>query len=721
MRRILLLSLWIGGLAAGAASAQDMAAFPVQWAKDPQSPADVSFLLRAPAGKAGFVRIVGGHLAGGDGARLRFWGINATGRGGLPDKANAPVIAANLARVGINCVRFHFLDRPAPAGIIDAKRDDTRALDPAQLDRLDFFIAELAKRGIYSDLNLNVARGYKKGDGVRDYEYLGFAKALTCFDPRIIELQKEYARQLLTHRNAYTGNEYRNEPAVAIVELLNENSLIERWFEGGLQGKNTTKNPGTWTDITASYADALTEKYNAWLKQRLTAQQLAALRTSAGMAADQPIPRLIPKEFAKADKLRFDTEAEFYLSVERDFITDMGRFLRQDLGVKQLLIANSDHAHHKSGYGQLSGTSLLDVVDGHVYWQHPRYIAGEGGRRGGFEITNTPMVDDPAHSSVVQLARSAFAGKPYTVSEVNHPFPAEYACEGVPILAAYAAFQDWDGIFWYTLAHDDVGAMRPVIRGHFDFAFDPVKMAQLPVGALMFLRGDVRSASQTKGRSYSRQQVIDSIRLPYAYSPLFTPGFPGQLALRHAIRIDTLDAATSPKATVPWDPPDVLTCDTGELTWSAGQKRTGLVKIDTPRTQALIGFCRARGEKTTNLAVDVANEFCAITLSSLDDRPIASSSRLLLTATARVGNTGMTWNDKRTTLPSWGAAPTRIEAVSGKIALRALAPAKSIAARVLDGAGRPLDAPIQSTNLGDVCTLPIGATPTTGYIINVQR
>lgn len=38
---------------------------------------------------------------------------------------------------GINCVRFHFLDRPAPQGLIDARRDDTRALDPAQLDRLD--------------------------------------------------------------------------------------------------------------------------------------------------------------------------------------------------------------------------------------------------------------------------------------------------------------------------------------------------------------------------------------------------------------------------------------------------------------------------------------------------------------------------------------------------------------------------------------------------------
>jgi hypothetical protein len=42
------------------------------------SPVDVSFLLDAPAGKHGFVRIQDGHLATGDGQRIRFWGVNIT-------------------------------------------------------------------------------------------------------------------------------------------------------------------------------------------------------------------------------------------------------------------------------------------------------------------------------------------------------------------------------------------------------------------------------------------------------------------------------------------------------------------------------------------------------------------------------------------------------------------------------------------------------------------
>ena len=134
--------------------------FVIEYPADCRSPADVSFLLDAPAGKDGFIRPSGGHLVTPDGKRFRIWGVNLPVRGTVPEKANAAIIAANIARLGINCVRFHFLDRPAPDGIIDPNRDDTRSFDPVYIDRLDFFISELKKRGIYADLNLNAGRTY---------------------------------------------------------------------------------------------------------------------------------------------------------------------------------------------------------------------------------------------------------------------------------------------------------------------------------------------------------------------------------------------------------------------------------------------------------------------------------------------------------------------------------------------------------------------------------
>jgi len=497
--------------------------FSIAWRANPDSPANMSGLLDPPAGKHGYMRIDNGHFMQENGKRFRIWGINISSKACFPRKADAPIVAEHLARFGINCVRFHHMDNPS-TNLLDGNPNDTRKLHPEVPDRLDFFIAELKKRGIYINLNLNVSRRFKAGDGVREYEYLGYGKGVTFFDERLIELQKEYARQLLTHRNPYTQTQYSKDPAVIIVEIVNENSLVESWISGRLLGQNTRKYPGTWTDIPPSYGKALTKQYNKWLKQRLSSAQLKQFRDEAGVRENAAVARLRPEQFANASRMRFHTEAAFYMQIEKDFFQDMYRFLKEELGVKAFIVGSSDHNHYRSGYPHLSATSLMDVVDGHVYWQHPSYHSGRRDGRRNFTIPNTPMVNDPLFSTVVQLSRTPVAGKPYTVSETNHPYPNEYACEGIPILAAYAALHDWDGIFFYTFEHAMPEDWRDTVRGHFDFRPDPMKMANLAAWAVTFLRGDVRSAENTIERSYSRDTVVETLRMPASQRPYLFAG-----------------------------------------------------------------------------------------------------------------------------------------------------------------------------------------------------
>lgn len=631
------------------------------------------------------------------------------------------MLAQLLAQRGINCVRFHMLDGTAPRGLLKAGTKTSSSFDPDAMDRLDRFVAELKKRGIYTDLNLNVARRYRAGDGVRDYQLLGFAKSLTFFDERLLQLQRDYARDLLTHVNPYTGNAYANEPAVALVEFVNENSLVEAWFGSRLLGQCTNLVDATWTDIPASYAADLTAKYNTWLKANVHEAKLEAWRKAEGLAAGAPIPRLKPSEFNRADRERFRTEARFYLEVEAQFYTAMARFLRDELKVKSLLAGNSDHGHHKTGYPQLAGTSLLDVVDGHVYWQHPNYITDPRTGRRGFQIRNTPMVDDPLHSTVVELSRSAFAGKPYTVSEVNHPFPAEHACEGIPILAAYAALQDWDGIFWYTFAHSDVTGTNRLVASHFDVAPDPVKMAQVAAGSLMFLRGDVSAARQVLTRGYSREQVIDSILLPWSESPFFDPDFPAALALKHQVRISSLEqsARPGPMGAVTWP----VRSDTGELSWARGEKGTGLVLINTDRSQAAVGFCGNSSVTLKNFRLESQTPFCAVTLSALDSQPIARADRLLLTAGARVANTGMEWNNTRTSLKDWGKPPVTAEPVRARVHLTGLLAVREVTVQPLGPEGAPIGeaARARYDAADDTWSFPLGEPPATWHTVTVQR
>jgi hypothetical protein len=660
------------------------------------SPADVSFLLDAPAGKAGFIRVQGGHFVKPDGQRIRFWGVHLTdwSRGSveIPPKEDMPMWAATLARFGVNMVRLHFLDLPAPRGIIDSTRPDSRAFDGKQLDRLDFEIAEFKKRGIYVDLNLNVGRSYKAGDGVQDFDKIQWGKGLTLFDPRLIELQKEYARNLLTHVNPYTKTEYRNEPAIAIVEILNENAL----YMG-------------YRAPTPYYDEELTRIYNTWLAEKRSPEQVKKLREMASVAEGAPVPRLKGQETAAAPRERYEAEMAFYMDAENRFYQDMSGYLKKDLGVKVPITGTADHSHTSSPYTMLASLANLDILDGHVYWQHP----------GSPPPVNTPMVNDPLNSTVVQLSRTAFAGKPYTVSETNHPFPNDWASEGIPTLAAYGAFQDWDAIIIYTFEPKLAADWKPYVGDPFDISLDPVRMTEMAAGALTFLRGDVRAARETVSRTYSKDQVLESRKLPRSEAPYYTPGFPPALPLEHAVRIQSLDGA--PTAAMTASGANPIVSDTKELAWYTSPAKTGLVTVETDRTQALIGFVKANGKTLKNLAAEIDNNFASIVLSSLDGKPIAQSSRMLLTAGSRVSNSNLKWNDAHTRTSSQGESPSLIEPVTGTVVLRGIAKAATVSAAALDGAGRAIGEPIQAKKTAGGWALPVGSPVTTWYVITVNR
>jgi hypothetical protein len=663
------------------------------------SPVDVSFLLDAPAGKHGFIEVKDGHLATGDGQRIRLWGVNITdwspGSRQIPAKDDAAFWAATLARFGVNCVRFQFLDLKEPRGLIDNKRADTRALDPEQFDREDYFIAELEKRGIYVDFNLLVGRPFKPADGVQDAGLLREgAKGTSLFDRRMIELQKEYAQQLLVHLNPYTKRKYTDDPAVALVEINNENAL-----NIGYQAPSPF------------YDQELTGIYNQWLSKHRTPEQTAQLRQITGVKADEAVPLIARRgQAASSPPERFYAEADFYDDLQRDYFTDMENYLKQTLGSKSLVMATADHSHSNSGYPILRATSSMDVIDGHDYWEHP-----------GVYMRKSPMVNDPLNSTVVELSRSAIAGKPYTVSEVNNPFPNNYDGEGMPILASYGLLQDWDGILWYTFEPKSDSTWKPYVGDPFDISLDPVKMPELAEGALMFLRGDVEKARGVESRSYSDKQIYDSMLLPEATErPYFTPGFPTYLPLVDEVRISSLNGPST-EAFPDSSAPDPIVSDTRQIAWYTSPGKTGMVTIDTPRTQGLVGFVKANGKSVSHLSAQLSNDFCTILLSSLDDKPIAEASRMLLVAGGRVENTGQQWNTVETDVTEWGAAPTLIEQVTGTITLDHLQGANAVLLQPLDGAGQPSGSSVRATRHGDDWSLPLGQIVTTWYEIVVQR
>ena len=231
--------------------------FSIPWNDaETNSLSDMSVLNASPADR--WVTATNGHLET-SGVPIRFLGVNLTFAAAFPDHVAANALAARLAKLGVNCVRFHQIDsQMSPRGIFTNVSSSSsaylRTFDATQMDKLDYLISQLKDHGIYADLNLHVGRWYP------NYPTNGIPscfKGIDNYMPGLIDLQREYASDLLTHVNPYTGNAYVNEPAVALVEVNNENSLIYQWLMGTFGAT-----------LHTNYMNELSAQWNTWLSTR---------------------------------------------------------------------------------------------------------------------------------------------------------------------------------------------------------------------------------------------------------------------------------------------------------------------------------------------------------------------------------------------------------------------------------------------------------------------
>ena len=443
----------------------------------------VAHLLDAPAGKHGFVRVEGNEFVT-DAGPIRFNGTNLTGPANFPEHDVADRLAARFARLGINCVRLHFMDtwyknfmdRPRQC-ILDDDSKTQRKLSPAQLDKFDYLIAAFKKRGIYVNMNLHVGRTLDERDGVPKGSPWA-NKTVGQFYPRCIELQKEYAHDLLTHVNKYTGNAYTDEPAVAMIEISNED-----------RGLVVTRRHMGIKKLAKPYQDELERQWNEWLKKKYHSGKGGPRSVAAAYANGKaPLLNKFPKASAQFRK-DFD---DFLWDNELAYWKGMRDYIRETLKAKSPVSGTQAGSH----YSPREIQAQLDYVDAHAYFHHP---SGKG--RGWIVKNSTNEWVAGGESLVHGLStltnlefKSHAPSKPFTVSEYSHPYPSPFTGEGQPLACAYGRTMGWDGIFQYSYNHfPEAFEPEGMPWCIFDAIATPSVWVHSPVCAAMLVRGDLRA------------------------------------------------------------------------------------------------------------------------------------------------------------------------------------------------------------------------------------
>lgn len=417
------------------------AAYELKLDIQPDSVFDFSELAAndKPAGQYGHLTVSDhGHFVFSDKpkTRVRFWGVNTCLSANFPDHDLADRIAERLARSGYNTLRIHHYDRD-----LILKDGPSYVFDPRQLDKLDYFFAALKKRGIYINIDLYSIRQFSQ----KEIPDLGRSiqqdiKGLIPVSDAAFDAWAHFAKNLLIHRNPYTGMTWGQDPALIGICPVNEDSILP---------------------ILGKYPDI----YNIY-KQRFEQE-----RRKAGLDEN-------------------DLGAFNRFAIERQRSSDqrMKQYIRS-LGVQTLITGNN----FMNQQAQVLLRQSYDYVDNHIYWDHPKFTEKKWSLPYSFSQANPLRV---AAEYPRRLMSSRIFGKPYAITEFHFCWPNQYRAGGGPLMLAYAGLQDWDAMYNFAYSHSISVMDTPSKASTFNMVQDPITLLSDRVSALMFRRGDVLPAQK---------------------------------------------------------------------------------------------------------------------------------------------------------------------------------------------------------------------------------
>lgn len=392
-----------------------------------------------PAGNKGWVVATSdGHFAFDSAPQtpVRFYGINLLGTACNPTHAQADRIATQLQRMGYNGVRLL-----AAEDVYNAFTTNSTSLDLTKLERTHYLLSVLKAKGMYISFDLYAERSIKDNEVIPGPCSWEDMRALVLINPTARQNWLTFALNLMNSTNPYTGLKLKDDPSIAFLGMVNENTLAGMYNAGQIRAELRAMFDAKWqaagnsgpfnplTDVGARFAAGLEKDTYNWMKTQLRANGVKALLTSMN--------------------------APMYQSAN--------------------LVPRND----------------FDYVDLHWYWAHPFTISMP------FTQPSTSVLYNEENFG--QPATMRIKNKPFILSEWNFSAPNRYRAEAGIIMGSLAAVQQWDAMyrFCWNYGGDD---LDPQPLSWFSISDDPIGMATERAIARLFLRKDfvTPSTSLTK-------------------------------------------------------------------------------------------------------------------------------------------------------------------------------------------------------------------------------
>lgn len=587
---------------------QDWIPLVWQFAVEKGSVTDLSFLMDAPAGKHGFLKINGDHFEfeKQPGKAVRFWGCNIAERAHwYENEQDTLMMLDDIASRGYNILRFHHFDWG-----LTSRSGSSDQIIPEVLNKMDFLFAEAKKRGLYITLDLFTIRWPK----IPKYKQLNPSdyKLFCYFDKEVRQDLIRLSKELLGHRNPYTGLTWAEDPALAMINLINEGTLSINAYRASERCKPI---------IDAAFAKYLKER-------NLTVSEENRNRY-------------------------FD---EFLTFSGKEFFDD----LKRELGSIGVRIPLCDQ-----NFGiPTSGTrEHYDYVDTHFYWSHPTYIGKKMWALPSYTSAASPIAANAG--GVKDIFFSRISGKPMVISEWNFCYPNPHFFEGAFLTAGYAALQGYSGLMQFCYAGgEQKNVSHQIPLGSFLLSNNPLHALSSRAGALLFLRGDVSPAKEellvTENSASTLGAQLPLVMRCALLSKLGSSKAPVIITQNETLKekgckqivrtanetfFPTVRQAVGLKQE-PFLPDGTVVSATGELRLNS---KTQLFQIITSRSEAIL-LAKEKQSEGRFLCVANGNTAAAVYAGSLDAKALPESGRILLLHLTDLKNDGAVFADSSMTI-----------------------------------------------------------------------
>lgn len=582
--------------------------------------------------------------------------------GGFPSHQDADRYVKQLVMHGYNAARLHFIDAALMVG-----RQKDLDFDPDTLDRIHYLLAALKRNGIHWMIDgLTSWRGAYGGYNDR-WDPNGNLKTRLYFDEDAFAHWQRFQEKFLATVNPYTGIATVKDEALAVVILVNENSLE---FESVVFDR-AGRDP---------YDPVIAAPFNRWLAGRYSSTRQLA-RVWGDLAADERLEtgtiRLPRDRYIDSMRLR-DLQA-FFVETEQRATRRMSEVLR-GLGYRGLI---SNYNNWPTVQAALSRENL-DAVTMNTYhdWVN--------GYQPGSSLTQASALADDLNY-IRAAAATRWLGKPFLISEWDHLFWNRHRYEAGLAMPAYAALQGWNGLCRHghgpiVLSYGEPYAHKRAMLPY-AIAMDPIARAGETLAALLYRRGDVASSRLAipfivrgeddlgpdmqaieppaltqlalLGRiGLSRQAEQGAVSVPQPRN-----GTDLQELVEELRRRGDLPEANR---TAPAD--GIFESDTGEILLD---RKTRQLQVSTAATEG-IAFSRLSVPIDLGvLSITQADDNALIAVSTLQDgTSLRDAKRLLLIFATDARNTGMRFRDREEkVIEDFGRLPVLIRKASASVAL----------------------------------------------------